>query len=149
MPARVGQLCVNIAAREQAVVTNLDEAVGEYVEKEAANKLLGRDGDALAVLGAKANAARVERDDAVVGDADSMGVLAEVLEDLLGAGERSLRVGDPVLAKERVLQPVELRSVGQDCASSAEIEFATLVRMGQCVENLPRKSGESTRAGNR
>ncbi len=58
-------------------MTNLDEAVGEYVEKEAATKLLNRDRDVLPVLGAKTNAARVERGDAVVGDADAMGVLAD------------------------------------------------------------------------
>src|SRR6266545_8084889 len=44
-----------IAAGQQAVVADLDEAVGQNVEQEAADEFLRGHGDALAVLGTKAD----------------------------------------------------------------------------------------------
>src|ERR1019366_6900635 len=60
----------------------------------------GVERNGLAVLGAKGDASRVERDESVIGDADAMRVATEIADDLLGSAEGSLGVGDPWLAEE-------------------------------------------------
>src|SRR6266545_2010001 len=102
-----------IAAGQQAVVADLDEAVGQNVEQEAADEFLRGHGDAFAVLGTKADAVFVERDQPVIREAHAMRVPPEIPEDLLRTGERVLRVHHPVLAVEGVLQPTEDAAVGR------------------------------------
>ena len=56
-----------------------------------------RDAPAWLVVGvAEAHGAVVEAAQALVGDGDPVGVAAEVVEDLFGAGEGSLRIDHPV-----------------------------------------------------
>ena len=75
----------------------------EHVEEHAPDELgrcqrhgllAGRAGPAI-VLVAEAHAAVVEAAQALVADGDPVGVTAEVVEDLLGTGEGSLRVDHP------------------------------------------------------
>ena len=77
-----GELCVDVAGGEQAVMADLDEAFGEDVEDEASKKLVGRESDLRRTACAKGDAVLVEGDEAVIADADTMGVLAEVAKDL-------------------------------------------------------------------
>ncbi len=85
----------------KSVVANLDEARRQDVLHEAREQLVSRHGDRPPVLGAEGDAAFVHRDEALVGDADAVGVAAEVANDLLGSTEGTLGVDDPGLAVER------------------------------------------------
>ena len=80
------------------------EAGREHVEEHAADELGRRQGHSPlagcagpAVVGvAEAHGAAVEVAQALVADDDPVGVTAEVVEDLFGAGEGSLRVDHPL-----------------------------------------------------
>jgi hypothetical protein len=64
------------------------------VEQEAADELVGRKRDVLAVLGGEGDAAWAAGDETLVGDADAVGVAAEVAEDLGGTTEGRLAVDE-------------------------------------------------------
>jgi hypothetical protein len=90
-----------MAVGEIAVMTNAVETVGQDMEEEAADKLLGRKGHHLALAGlaivlpAEADAAVFERDKPAVGDRDAVGVASEIGKDLFGASERGFGINDP------------------------------------------------------
>ena len=94
-------------------MANLDEAGGQDVEEEAADELVRAERDGLAVLGGKADGVVVDGHEALIGDADAVGVAAEVAEDLLRRRRRALGVDDPVPAVERVEQLRERAGVGE------------------------------------
>ena len=79
-------------------MTDAAEAVGQHVQEEAAQELLGIEGHDLGlvmmpvVFPAEAHPAVVKADEAVIGDGDAMGVAAEIVEDLLRPGERRLSI---------------------------------------------------------
>ncbi len=99
--ATTGELLCALAIAEEAVVADAMEALGEDMQQEAADKLVGRDGhDLLAtavpiVLPAETNGAIIDVDEAIVGDGDAVRVAADVIEDLLGSGEGRLGVDHP------------------------------------------------------
>lgn len=82
------------------------EAWGKHVEEKASQELLHRQGhEALLVTvggvsPAKGDLVTGQRDEAMVGNRDAMGVGAQVVEYILGAPERRLAVDDPVLAEQ-------------------------------------------------
>src|SRR5881628_1104811 len=135
-----------MGGREQAVVADLDEAGGQDVQQEAADELVGGKRGALAVLGGEGDAASIEGDEALVGDADAVGVAAEVVEDLRGAAEGRLAVDDPGLAIEVVLELGEGGGVGEVSAGAVELEFAALAGASERGEELaaeePRHDGD-------
>src|SRR5712692_365626 len=71
---RVGERAGDVGGCEQAEVTDLDEAGGQDVQQEAADELVGGKGGTLAVLGSEGDAAILEGNEALVGDADAVGV---------------------------------------------------------------------------
>jgi hypothetical protein len=93
------------AVGEQTEVTHPHEAPGDDVEQEAAGELdsgkgLGLfDATVLAVLVAEGTLAFLVREDASVADGDSVGVTAEVAQDLLGSRHGGLGVDDEVLGR--------------------------------------------------
>ena len=100
------QLGLPGAVGEDAEVPNADKVLGDDVEQEAADELLGRqrhDVHAVTVavvFPAKAHDTGLEIGEAVVGEGDAVGVAPEVLEHLLGTGEGGLGVDHPVLLAE-------------------------------------------------
>ena len=125
-----------VTAGEQAVVADLDEAVGQNVEEKAANEFLGGHDDLLAILGSKADAVFVERDESVVRDAHAMRVSAEILEDLLRSGEGTFCVHHPVLAVEGVLEVAEGLAIGEAGTGATQVEFAVVVGSSEPAQEL-------------
>ena len=93
-----------MAIGEESKVTDAMEAVGQGVEQEAPDELVGLqthglDGAAVAiVLPGKGDMIVIAVLDAAVGDGDAMGVAAEIGENLRGSAERLLGVDDPIEA---------------------------------------------------
>ena len=91
------------AIGEQAVVAQPGEAVREYMQKEAADELVGiephhLDCVAVGVIApAEANVFAIEVDEAMVPDGDLVGVAPEIGQNLPGPGERGLAVNHPVV----------------------------------------------------
>src|SRR5437870_2341278 len=125
------------AGREEAEVADLDEADGEDVEEEAADEFVRRQAHRAPVLGGEAHARLVGGEQAVVREPDAMGIAAEVAEDLRGAGKQPLRVDDPVVAVELLLEAHEGPWVGERGAGAGEIEAAPRVFAGERGQELP------------
>ena len=105
------------AVGQQAEVADAHEALGDDVQQEAAEELVGREVHDLHAIGigvvapAKADATLGEGEQALVGDGDAVGVAAEVGEHVLGAGEGGFAVDDPGLLAQVVEPGVEGRGV--------------------------------------
>src|SRR5438105_14555893 len=106
----MGQVGGAPAVGEIAVVADAMEAVRQNVEQEAADELVGAKGHHLLlivvaiILPAEADPALGKTDQAAVGDGDTMGIPAEIIENLLGSAERSLGVDDPANGAQRPRQ---------------------------------------------
>src|SRR2546427_778283 len=117
----------DLARGEQAEVPNLHEARGQDVEQEAAEEFARGDGHAAAVFGGEADRLGGDGLEAVVGEADAVGVAAEVVDDLRRAAEGPLGIDDPLLAIELVEERAEGPGVGQAGDGGGELEVAALV----------------------
>jgi hypothetical protein len=111
---------------EPAKVANAWEALRQYVLGKAAQKLLtGKSqGTSLVamsvVLPAEGHPGRADREKAMVGDGDPMGIASEVMQDVLGSTKGRLGVDDPVLLKQSAQERVERLRVGEREAVSVE-----------------------------
>ena len=100
---------------------NAVEATWQYMEQEAADELVRRERhDALplgtiaaVVLVAEGDAGLVERNQALVGDGDPVGIAREIGEHSLGAGERWLGIDHPSLLPDRSEMTQEQAAVGE------------------------------------
>lgn len=88
----------HVAGGEQSVVSDLDELLGQHVEQESADELLGGEGAGLGAAGAEGDAVVGDAQQPRGGDGDAVGVAAEVAHDVLGAAEGAFGVDDPVAA---------------------------------------------------
>ena len=92
---------------EKPKVPDADETRRQYVQQESAQELIDRQShQALLILlsgiaPAESNDAIGERDEAVVRDCHSMGVLAEIAERMLRTAKRSLRINHPFGTEQR------------------------------------------------
>ena len=118
------------------------EAGREHVEEHAPDELgrrqrhgllAGRTGPAI-VLVAEAHGAVVEAAQALVADGDPVRVAAEVVEDLLGAGEGSLRVDHPFGLAGRAEVVGEPQGVAEGLQPSGEAQLPGLEGVLQCLE---------------
>jgi hypothetical protein len=89
---------MSVRGSEQAIVTDFDEAFGQDVLKEAADKLLGGNGQESGLISGrtlvgKSHLAILEGEDPAVADGDAKDVRSEVFEGGL-AGSYRLRVNE-------------------------------------------------------
>ena len=110
------------------------EALGQDVEQEATDELLGIEVHDLLLVGvrgvavAERDAIGLDAQDTMVRDGDAMCVGAEVGENTFGSCEGRLRVDDPVAAAKRV---AELRNGG------VVAEFSAFEGAQEAFEELP------------
>lgn len=90
----------------ETVVTNLVKALGQDVKQKAAQKLDVCQRAMPLILRGEGYMSGVAVQQAGIGDADAMGVSAEVAEDLVCAAKGPLCVDDPTLVEERSVQGV-------------------------------------------
>ena len=92
---------LNISRCHQAKVTNADEAVGEYVEEEPADKLLGSQSDkpvgsrVLVIPGTEGHGLLIRGYEPLVGDSHPVGVMAQVTEHMPRSTEGCFGVDNP------------------------------------------------------
>lgn len=143
---RGGQAGPLARRREQPVVADALEAGRQHMQQEAADELDARQAQralpAATCVGthAEGDLVAVDTDDALVRDRDPMRVASQILKDRFGPAERLFGVDDPVVVVEPWL---EARPVG---ASRPALAAGQLIGP---ATNLPRKTGESARTGNR
>jgi hypothetical protein len=91
---------------EKTEVADAHEAWGKGVKEKASQELLHRQGHQALLVSvggvspAKGDLVAGERDEAMVGDGDAMGVGTQVVEDILRAAERRLAVDHPLVAEQ-------------------------------------------------
>ena len=128
--AAEGELLLAVAAGEEAEVADAVEVFGQDMEQEAADELFGGEGQGLeaAVMAVvpptEADLTVLDGEEAVVGDGDAVGVAAEVVEDLVGAGEGGLGVDDPLGLAEGLEVAGEGGGVIESGQGVAELEPA-------------------------
>lgn len=104
---------LNISRRHQAEVADADKAVGEYMEEEAPDKLLGSQADkpvgsrVLVVPGTEGNGLAIKGKEPLVGDGHPVGVMPQVAEDMPGSTEGRFGVDDPFDSPESSDPPFE------------------------------------------
>ena len=91
---------------QKTEMADAHEPSGKHVQEKAPQELLYRQGQEALLVSvggvspAKGDLVTDQRDEAMVGDGNAMGVGAQVVKDILGASERWLAVNNPVLAEE-------------------------------------------------
>ena len=91
---------------EESEVSDANQALGQNVDEEAAQELMGGNGHdlLLAAVGivspAEGDAIVLEGHEAMVGDGDAVSVAGQVVENMFGAAERRLGINHPVLLAE-------------------------------------------------
>ncbi len=131
--------------RHEAEGADAVEAIRQDVEQKAADELVhlqshhfGRATIAI-VLPGEADMSVIEADETGVGDGDTVGVAAEISEDLCRTTKGLLGVDDPVgLAHSRELRG-ERRGIGQWCEIAEEAELTGGERLRQLLEKQTAK----------
>lgn len=95
---------MTIARTKQAIVADLDEAIGEHVLEEAADELLGTDGALFELISGgvfirESDLASLQLAEAVVAEGDAKDVRGEILESF-GARAHRLRVNHPIFTPD-------------------------------------------------
>jgi hypothetical protein len=131
-----------VAGSQEAEVADADEAVREDVQEKASEELLGVKTDnavgtgLMVVSCTEGHNVAVSRDDTLVGDGGSMGVMAEVSEDMLGTEEGRLGVGVPLDSLEVPNEPFEGGAGLEMPGALGEGELCVLEGLHEAVEKL-------------
>jgi hypothetical protein len=131
-----GELGVDVSGGEQAMMADLDEALGEDVQHEAPEKLVDVEGDARLASRAEGDVASVEGDESLIAEADTVGVLVEVGEDPRVVAEGRLAVDDPPEALELVAETAESLAVLEGRGGPVEAELSVVVGASEGIEDF-------------
>ncbi len=87
-------------------MTDAEQALGQNVDQESAQKLICRNGHDLLltavriVFPAKRDSIILKRNQSMVGDGDAVRIASEIVQNMLGTAEGWLGIDDPVLVEE-------------------------------------------------
>jgi hypothetical protein len=118
------------AAGKEPEVANADEATGQDMKQETAEKLIGakrREAFLVAVSGvseAECDLFSVEEDQPVIRNGNAMGISTQVTERLIGPAERWLAVDHPTVPEELAKQVPEKAGLRQSLELPVEPELA-------------------------
>ncbi len=107
------------------------------MEHEASEKLVDLEGDASVAAGAEGDVAAVEGDEAMIAEADAVGVLPEIAEDLGVVAQGRLAVDDPPEVLESLAEPLKALAVGEGGGGAIEAELPVVVSAAESVEDFP------------
>jgi hypothetical protein len=147
----LGEVLGALPVGEQAVVAYPVEALGQDMQEEAADELVGGERHSLVtaflrgavVLALKGDVMLIEGDETGVGDGDPMGIAREVSQHGFGSRKRPLGIDDPLELAHR-LEPIgEGLGVGQHRVLTEERQFAGLMGV---AELLKKETPEQPRA---
>ena len=139
-----------ISMSQESEVADSDKAGRQHVLKESPDEFLGIQGHLADLLGAvvtitEGDFAISDVGEPVVGDGNSVGVPAEVVEDLLWASERLLGVDDPFFALGLVDKGCVTTRISQLREITIEVEALLLVGREQTrEEDLAEMASENT-----
>jgi hypothetical protein len=101
------------AVGEEAEVADADQPLGQNVDEEASQELIGAEGHNLllaargVVRPTEGDSILLERNEAMVGDSDAVGITSQVVENMLRSPEGWLGIDDPLLGKQLMQELAE------------------------------------------
>ena len=143
------------AIREETEVANAHETAGHDVEEKASEEFVRVERHDLhaVVIGVvpppESDTAVAVIDEPIIRQRDTMRVPPEVVEHLLGTGERPLRIDDPRRGAEVRHEGREARGVGERRRARGEGEGPSSKARRKPARYLARKTSESAFTGNR
>ena len=144
-----GDVVSGVAVGQPSEVADADKATRQDVEQKAAEELDGVEGKGLfhspvaVVFPGKRDAAVFELQQAVIGDGHTVGVAAEILDDLGGAAEGPFGVDDPASIRGGVQPAAEGLGIGEPGQIAKEAELPLLEGLKQSVsEEMPEAGAE-------
>lgn len=147
------QAPVSETVGEQPEMADAHEAFGQHVEEESAQELHCIQGyDALLaavsiIFIAEGNALSVEGQQAVIGNGDSMGVAAQVVEHLGRSAERWLGIDDPLLVLQPLHQFFKPLPVLEGGGGTVAVQRSVVVEALQSEQELVAKDATKHRDG--
>src|ERR1700719_3996390 len=117
---------------EESEVSDANHALGQNVDEETSQELMGGNGHYL-LLAAAGIVSPAERDaivceghEAMVGDGDAVSVAGQVVENMFGTAERRLGIDHPVLLAELPEEVAESARCGKRLERAMELESVLL-----------------------
>ena len=139
------QLFFAVSIAQEPVIANTVESTGENVEEESPNELLGGERhDFLLIVVAVVPPLELDLpvfdfQDPMIGNRDPVGVAADVVHHLLGAGEGRLGVDDPFGMVQGIEMPAENLRVSKGLEGREELEFAGIESLLQISQEQSAK----------
>ena len=130
---------------EQAVVADAVQALGQDVNEEAANELVGCERHHFVTIGAfepivlvfETDSVFVERDQPAVGDGDAVGVAGQISQYRLGSGERPFAVDVPSDFAQRRQEGLEGGAFGEMTMRAEELQLTGSVGSEKLFQHQP------------
>src|ERR1700722_13239788 len=121
------------------------QSLRQDVQQEAADELVGLEGHSLlsvvvsVVFPAEGHCPIVDIEETIIRDGDTMGIAADVIEDLLGSGKGRLGIDDPFLLSQRFEISSEGMALTQLLQGGEELEFTAVEGLRQQFQKPPTK----------
>lgn len=126
--------------RVKAVMPNANKAFGQDVKQEAAEEFLGVEGegsfpaDRVAIPDGEGDRGGTEGNEAMVGDADPMGVVSKVSEEMGGVAERAFGIDDPGFLIKRISEGTPSVRFLKITEATRQDEFSVLAGLDETLE---------------
>jgi len=149
--AAQGELGFARARAQKSVMADALKTVGQHVEQEAADELIRfQSHDFLPAVMAivppvECDLAVVDREQAVVGNGDAMGVAAQVVENLFGTAEGRFGINDPLGLAKRSQVVGECMGITESLQGGKELQLALIKGSLEVFEELaPEEARQHT-----
>src|SRR5216683_1720275 len=110
----------------------LEEAAQELLRREGHGALLAA---VRIVLPAKSDLGVGDREQAMVGDGDPVGITGQIVKDMLGSAEGRLGIDDPLLLEQSTQKSCEVLVLAQRQALAVEPQLsAKMLRIGSDLQ---------------
>ena len=140
-----GDVSGTVSISEEAIVTDAVLALWQNVDQEPADELIcvQRHGGVATrafktvIFDAEGNTARIETDQSAVGYCNAVGVSRQIGQHGFGPGEGFFGVNDPVDLAQGFEKCVEGILVNEARMLTEEVQFPSIMQLGQAFENEP------------
>ena len=110
-------------------MADADQALGQDMDQESAQKLMGRNGHDLLlaavriVFPTERNSIILEGNQSMVGDGNAVRITSKVVENMLGTAEGRLGVDNPMLVEELSKKPAKATWISKTLERAVELEL--------------------------
>src|SRR6266853_1287836 len=137
------ELLLSVPIAHPPVVADALQSAWQHVQQDAANELASGQGHRLLriavaiVLPAERYMPVFDVQKSIVRDGHPMGIAADVVEQLLGAGEGCFGIDHPLLLAQRIEISPESLDLAQSLQRREELELPAMMRLMEQLEEAP------------